>query len=370
MKTKLHLLTKTLLVAAGLCVGVKAWGIELLNQPFTQLYDGEDEITAVTNYGFTVVSGTYHTVTDGKLQFSGGSTSANSTSGEVYTDFTAASSDMVILNFTWKLDNTTGARATSANTGNSSYASFYLADQSGNKVITVYYFGQLKELYVNGTSSENKIATSVDRSQTFTVKVMVDMGEKIVRSLKLTGTGTYSANNISFEGAATSIGRFGYKTNAVKSVITNSADNIVISQVSSNYTLNAINGSGDNLKTITTGYNDFDETASIKVNFPKAIDVDGTWYTTTETTFAKTFTGEGTQTVTYSVADPVFNYFYEFEIKNTHESIIIKLFILCNLRTECKTVFCRIKEALSRLYAYTGFPRSLNSPFTMVRSRC
>lgn len=302
--------------AVIMSVTINSPSVTLLDQPFTQLYeaDGETEITDVTQYGYTVASGTNTSVTGGKLTFSG--TSSSGVSAEVYSSFTEKSSGIINVSFTWATSKMTGARSSTATTSNSAYTSFYLADSEGKKILTVYFFGQMQKIFVNGLEDANLLyadnTDAVDRDQTLAVTVDIDMDNKVIQSLKLVGNKTHSRTNFAFENSsATSIGRFGYK-NKNYSTATNvpTVDDIVIKNSIPNYTLNAILSNGTKLKTIYQGCSDF--ASSQTVYFPKYINVNNTWYKTSETSFSKAFSTAGTQTVTYA-ADDAIDYFFEFE---------------------------------------------------------
>ncbi len=301
--------------AVIMSVTINSPSVTLLDQPFTQLYeaDGETEITDVTQYGYTVASGTNTSVTGGKLTFSG--TSSSGVSAEVYSSFTEKSSGIINVSFTWATSNMTGLNGKTATTSNSAYTSFYLADSEGKKILTVYFFGQLQKIFVNGLADANLLyadnTDQVERGQTIAVTVDIDMDNKVIQSLKLVGNQTHSRTNFAFENSsATSIARFGYKNKNCSYVNIPTIDDILIKNSVPNYTLNAILSNGTKLKTIYQGCSDF--ASSQTVYFPKYINVNNTWYKTSETSFSKAFSTAGTQTVTYA-ADDAIDYFFEFE---------------------------------------------------------
>jgi len=301
--------------AVIMSVTINSPSVTLLDQPFTQLYeaDGETEITDVTQYGYTVASGTNTSVTGGKLTFSG--TNSSGVSAEVYSSFTEKSSGIINVSFTWATSKMTGAKSKTATTSNSAYTSFYLADSEGKKILTVYFLGQLQKIFVNGLADANLLyadnTDQVDRDQTLAVTVDIDMDNKVIQSLKLVGNQTHSRTNFAFENSsATSIGRFGYKNKNYGTANVPTVDDIVIKNSIPNYTLNAILSNGTKLKTIYQGCSDF--ASSQTVYFPKYINVNNTWYKTSETSFSKAFSTAGTQTVTYA-ADDAIDYFFEFE---------------------------------------------------------
>ena len=302
--------------AVIMSVTINSPSATLLNQPFTQLYeeDGETEITDVTQYGFTVASGTITTVTGGKLTFSG--TNDKGTTAEVYSSFTEKSSGIINVSFTWATSNMTGARSSTATTSNSAYSSFYLADSDGDKILTVYFFGQMQKMFVNGLEDANLLyadnTDQVARNQTLAVTIAIDLDNKMIQSLNLAGSSyTHSKTNFAFENSsAASIARFGYKNKNYGTANVPTIDDILIKNSTPNYSLNAILSGGTKLKTIYQGCSDFE--SSQTVYFPKYINVNNTWYKTSETSFSKTFSTAGTQTVTYA-ADEEIDYFFEFE---------------------------------------------------------
>ena len=302
--------------AVIMSVTINSPSVTLLDQPFTQLYeaDGETEITDVTQYGFTVASGTITTVTGGKLTFSG--TNSNGTTAEVYSSFTGKSSGIINVSFTWATSSMTGAKSkTATTTSNSAYTSFYLADSEGNKILTVYFFGQMQKMYVNGLEDANLLyadnTDQVARGQTLAVTVAIDMDKKVIQALKLVGSYTHSKTNFAFENSsATCIARFGYKNKNYGTANVPTIDDILIKNSVPNYTLNAILSNGTKLMTIYQGCSDF--ASSQTVYFPKYIKVEDAWYKTSETSFGKEFSTASTQTVTYA-ADNEIDYFFEFE---------------------------------------------------------
>lgn len=305
-------------------MGMNAWGAELLNQPFTQLYDGENEIKAITSYGFTEVSENQYgqsAVTGGKLQYTASAYGTGKTaSSEVYTGFTTTSSGTVTLSFTWATGGATGASGGSGyTTGNSTYTGFYFADSEGKKILSVYNFGQLQKMLVNGTSdTENLLASSVTRSQTYTVTATINLDTKIISSLRLQGTQTFTATNIPFENSSvTSVSRFGIINKVVKADNTSTVDDIVISKQENNCIINLVNSSDVVLKTYAAVYNDFSETAELTLYYPRYIKINDVWYqcavnsTNSSPAVGKKFTEAGTKKVTCTEAD--ITYFIEAE---------------------------------------------------------
>ncbi len=207
---------------AGL-IGTAEAATTAFTQDFTANEAGS---TDPADYGFTKVSETEGIIDPNSKIVTGGgdpntprsSTSVsngvltntvgghNSTSAaEYYATFTPISSgNEVSVSYTWHYGSATG--------NNSNNSETYLADENGNKLISIAFYGNGNpSLRINGTSVK-PLGTS-DRAQTIDVSMTLDMNEKKVMTLSLGDYYTAPAP-IDFQNSVTSVARFGFSHSA------------------------------------------------------------------------------------------------------------------------------------------------------------
>ena len=222
-------LLNTFLVAAGLLAGtIGAWAEDTETKTaFTQDFTGES--TSPSDYGFTLVG----TGTGGGTVENGVFSIAVTNKAYAYQAPFASipSGNVVTFSCDWSTGNATG---------NKSYSEIYLADSTGNKILDIFYYGQDKYLKLNN----EKLATGVNRSQTFAVTAVIDMNRQVVTSLKIGSK--YSVEDIAFtSSAASELSVFGFKhsSNASNWSNTSSIDNVSVTYEESkvetaSYTIN------------------------------------------------------------------------------------------------------------------------------------
>lgn len=229
MKFK-QLLTKSLLVAAGLLVGQSVWA---QTTAFSQDFTAQGESTDPTDYGFTLSYGSgsssslvNFTVTDGVLHCSMNNNTSGGRTGTATATFSAIGvGNEIVVSYVWSIGNATG------NT-NGSHTETYIGNSSG-KALDIKFVGSQDNgtLYVNSVAVKSG-STSI-RNTTYTVTATLNTNTKKITALTLDNSNNnfdYTASDpIDFASDISTIDRFAFENSTRQNwVNTASIDNVSI----------------------------------------------------------------------------------------------------------------------------------------------
>ena len=211
---KLTFSFKSLLVAAGLCVGASAWAqTTAFSQDFTAV--GDPASTDPSDYGFTLTYGSgssstlvNFSVENGILKCVAGpyaQINDGARTGTATTTFDAiGSGNEVNVTFKWALGAATG-------NASGSYTKTRIGNSSG-AALELGFYGNNGSLRVNGT--EVKANTDI-RNTTYTVSATLNMNTQKITALTMTCSNTTYSYSISepidFASAITSVDRFAFE---------------------------------------------------------------------------------------------------------------------------------------------------------------
>lgn len=192
---------------------------------FSQDFTAVEGSTAPADYGFTA-TGTA-SVSDGKLTLTSGGNASGDVSSSAVASFTAIpAGNEVTFSCEWETGSATGTR------GNSILS---LTDGT-NAALEIIYYGQDKDLAVNGTVVNGDLA----RNGKYNVTATLDMNTKKITALSV-GNAYTLTSAIDFKSAVTSISAFKFSANAKASwTNTSSIDNVSIAYTEAKLAVNSI----------------------------------------------------------------------------------------------------------------------------------
>lgn len=319
MKTKL-LTIKSLLVAAGLCLGQSAWGDDY-SAVYTKTLSGETAWASSDLTAWGVAENTKFSVSETTgltLSVKGENHSAS------YTVSSIATTSKIKYVVEWNVGSVVANNVN--NTTNNTYLMF------GDKLRLSFDRGYHVFWSVDGTfinDADHQVSSNSTKDKTVTVTLIYDPILRTVESFTTSGINSYAndlTSNVRSAFAGENIdmrkvtlgyyctGNYNDVTTSIKSIVASECTQVVSGN---RYTINAVDGSGNVIKGLKSAYASSGETVSVS-NLSLVVEKNGKFYEMNDggvSSYGKSFTmgdEEATFSVIYKEASDIV-YFKEAE---------------------------------------------------------